>query len=108
MSLLEEYPKMHRNATPRLRALLERVPGLGAREREDIAMWVNDMADKAHDLNEIFTRLVEGDRSSDELGELFIVFALTAEQLRGTSDLLDGKLYDVGDRLKTTTQRQLE
>ena len=34
------------------------------------------------------------------LGELLIAFELTTEQIRGHSDTIDGKLYEIGDRLK--------
>ena len=99
MSLVEQYPKMHRDRTAQLRALLEPVPGLRASEREEVALAINDLADKAHDLNDIFQRLLEGGHGPAELGELLIAFALTTEQVRGASDILDGKLYEIGDRL---------
>jgi hypothetical protein len=102
MSLLEQYPKTQRNETARLRALLERVPGLGPREREDLAMAINNVADKALDLNDIFLRLLEGPLDPTELGELLIAFELTTEQIRGDSDVINGKFYDLGDRLKTS------
>ena len=59
MSLDEEYPKTFRNVTARLRALLEIVPGLPEREREDLAMALNAMADKARDLDDIVNRLAK-------------------------------------------------
>jgi hypothetical protein len=100
MSLVEEYPKMRRDLTSALRSLLQRVPGLGPREQEDYALALNDMADKAHDLDEIVRRLTEQELSPAEVGELLIAFELTTEQLRGTSDIINGKLYEIGDRLK--------
>ncbi len=59
MSLDEEYPKAFRNVTARLRALLEIVPGLPEREREDIATALNAMADKARDLDDIVQCLLK-------------------------------------------------
>jgi hypothetical protein len=103
MSLVDEYPKTRRDLTARLRGLLERVPGLGPREREDYALAINDMADKAHDLDEIVRRLTEQQLSASEFGELLIAFELTTEQLRGASDIINGKLYEIGDRLKEVT-----
>jgi hypothetical protein len=100
MSLAEEYPRMRRDLTGALRGLLQRVPGLGPREREDYALAINDMADKAHDLDEIVRRLTEQEHSPAEVGELLIAFELTTEQLRGASDVINGKLYEIGDRLK--------
>ena len=103
MSLVDEYPKARRDLTARLRRLLEQVPGLGPREREDYALALNDMADKAHDLDEIVRRLTEQELSPAQVGELLIAFELTTEQLRGASDVINGKLYELGDRLKETT-----
>ena len=103
MSLVEEYPKMRRDLCPQLRRLLQRVPGLGPREREDYAMAINDMADKALDLDEIVRRLAEHELSLVQVGELLIAFELTTEQLRGASDIINGKLYELGDRLRGIT-----
>jgi hypothetical protein len=100
VSLVDEYPKKQRNLTPQLRKVLGQVPGLGPRDSEDLAMAINNMADKAHDLNDIVERLVRGQDGLAEVGELLIAFELTTEQLRGDSDLINGKLYDCGDRLK--------
>jgi hypothetical protein len=96
----EQYPKMHRNCTARLRDLLKRVPGLEPKEREDLAMAINNLADKAHDLNEIFEQLLQARHKPGELADLFIAFELTTEQIRVASDIIDGRLYEVGDRLK--------
>jgi hypothetical protein len=100
MSLDEDYPKTFRNLTARLRAVLEVVPGLPEREREDIATALNAMADKSRDLDDIVQRLLNEPHTPPEIGELLIAFELTTEQLRGHSDTIDGKLYEIGDRLK--------
>jgi len=108
MSLDEEYPRTTRNETARLRAVLESVPGLGTREREDLAMTLNAMADKARDLDEIVHRLLNEPHSPAAVGELLIAFELTTEQLRGHSDGMNGKLYELADRLKSTTTIPVE
>ena len=100
MSLDEEYPNTHRNLTARLRALLETVPRLPEGEREDLATALNSMADTARDLDDIVQRLLNEPHTPEEIGELLIAFELTTEQIRGHSDTIDGKLYDIGDRLK--------
>jgi hypothetical protein len=100
MSLDEDYPKASRKDDPRLRRLLECVPHIGQKEREEIADTVNDMANLASDLNDIVRRLVGEDHTPAEVGELLIAFELTTEQLRGHSDTIDGKLYEIGDLLK--------
>src|SRR5437879_4233956 len=103
MSILEQYPKTYRNLTEKLRALLARVPGgLEPREREDLARAINGMADKACDLNDIFQRMLEP-TTPEELADLLTAFELTTEQIRGDSDTIDGKLYEIADRLKGVT-----
>lgn len=104
MELDDEYPKMFRDKTAQLRSLLERDAALSAREREEFALAINAMADKAYDLNEIFERLLNEVRSSKEIAELLIAFELTTEQIRGHSDTIDGELYQVADRLKGASQ----
>ena len=49
---------------------------------------------------DLVRRLVEEEHTPAEIGELLIAFELTTEQLRGYSDTVDGKLYEIGDRLK--------
>jgi hypothetical protein len=102
MSLDEEYPKAKRNATSQMRALLEYDRGLDAPERQEVAMGLNVLADNARDLDDIFNRLVNEPHTPAEVGELLLAFQLTLGQIRGASDLVNGKLYDIGDRLKAT------
>ncbi len=103
MELDEEYPKTCRRRTAQIRALLEQVPDLCAEEREELALALNQMADKARDLDEIMDRLLNEPHSPAEIGELLIAFELTTEQIRGHSDTIDGKMYKIGDRLKGVT-----
>ncbi len=100
MSLDEDYPKASRKDHSRLRRLLECVPDLGQKEREEVADTLNDMANLASDLNDIVSRLLTAEHTPAEIGELLIAFELTTEQIRGHSDTIDGKLYEIGDRLK--------
>src|SRR5947209_3404527 len=103
MSLDEEYPKTFRKTFGRFRELLAQDTALSGEERENLARALSDMADKARDLDDIATRLLEESHSPQEIGELLIAFELTTEQLRGSSDDIDGKLYEIGDRLKAPT-----
>jgi hypothetical protein len=100
MSLDEEYPKTIRQTLRRFRDLLAFDAELSPEEREDLARALCDMADKARDLDDIASRLLEESHTPKEIGELLIAFELTTEQLRGHSDTIDGKLYEIGDRLK--------
>jgi hypothetical protein len=101
MELDEEYPKTCRRRTAQFRGLLEKVaPHLTARERDDLAMSLNEMADKAKDLDEIVDRLLNEPHTPEEIGELLTAVELTTEQIRGHSDTIDGKLYDIADRIK--------
>lgn len=100
MSLDEEYPKTFRRRSSQVHALLERVSDLSAEDRLWIADAISSMADKARDLDEITDRLLNEPHSASEIGDLLIAFELTTEQLRGYSDVIDGKLYEIADRLK--------
>ncbi len=106
MELDEEYPKTHRNLLPRLRSVLENAPGLNSEEREMIARAMNEMADHARDLDDITERLISEKHTPKEVGELLIAFELTTEQIRGYSDVIDGKLYEIADRLKAAASKQ--
>lgn len=100
MSLDEDYPKTHRNTFDRFRELLALDATLSTKLREDLAISLCDMADKARDLDDIASRLLNEPHTPEEIGELLIAFELTTEQIRGHSDTIDGKLYEIGDRLK--------
>jgi hypothetical protein len=104
MPLDEEYPKTFRQTHARFRDLLAQDAALSLEQRTELAMALSDMADKARDLDDIATRLLEEPHTPAEIGELLIAFELTTEQLRGQSDTIDGKLYEIGDRLKGVTQ----
>jgi hypothetical protein len=108
MPLDEEYPKTFRKQMPRLRQVLDCDSQLSPAEREEIAASLDSMADLATDLNDIVQRLLQDPHTPAEIGELLIAFELTTEQLRGHSDVIDGKLYEIGDRLKRTTPASLE
>jgi hypothetical protein len=101
MSVLDEYPKTCRNATAQLRNLLERVSASDPKAREELARAINGIADKARDLEDIFQRLTQGPADPSELADLLVAFELTLEQIRGDSDVLDGKLYEMADRLRS-------
>src|SRR5262249_15251323 len=66
MSLDEAYPKASRKDYPRLRRLLECVPDLGQKEREEIADTLNDMANLASDLSDIVRRLRDEEHTPAE------------------------------------------
>ena len=100
MSLDEEYPKARRNATRQLGALLKSDTALKANEREEVVLGLNNLADKARDLDEIFGRLLNEPHTKAKVGELLIAFQLTLGQILGASEFVNGKLYDIGDRLK--------
>ncbi len=73
---------------------------LKTEEINTIAFAINDMADKAWDLNDIYERLLREPHTQKEIAELLIAFELTTEQLRGFSEDIDGKLYEIADRIK--------
>ncbi len=100
MNLDEEYPKTQRPLVARFRQLLEADTGLSAAEREDVARSLNSIADKAHDIDDIVERLLRPGCAIHEAGHLLIALQLTSEQIRVASDLLEDKLFEIGDRLR--------
>jgi hypothetical protein len=100
MSVLDEYPKTNRQLHKRIHDVLTRVPGLEARDAGEYANSINDLADKACDLEEIFQRLLAGPATADDLADLLIAFELTLEQINGEFGCMDGKFYEMGDRLR--------
>jgi hypothetical protein len=100
MPLDEDFPRTNRNWTAQLQTLLSCDPGLDSKDREEIALALNDLADKACDLDEMVRRLFQEPHTPAEIGELLMAFELTTEQLRGQSEAINGKLYAIGDRLK--------
>jgi hypothetical protein len=99
MPLDEEYPRTFRKTTARFRQLLSHDATLSPAQRDQLAQALSDMADKARDLDEIATRLLGEPHTPQEIGELLMAFELTTEQIRGHSDVFDGKLYDIADAL---------
>jgi hypothetical protein len=100
MGLEDEYPKTKQRKYKELCALLANDPGLDTTERETTAMMIGAVADKARDLDDIFQRLIGEEHTLEEVGALLIAFQLTMSDLRGSSDVITGKLFDIGDRLK--------
>ena len=100
MSLTEEYPKANTDDLARWRVLLQQDPRLEKCERDEFAMTLNVIADLATDLVDINQRLLKEPHTPAEVGELLIAIELTLEQIRGQSDVVDGKLYEIGDRLR--------
>jgi hypothetical protein len=103
MGLEEDYPKTHSNHLAALRALLGKDAELDAREQEDVALSLNEMYDKAQDLADIMRRLLTEPHTPAEVGQLLLAFEMTAEQIRGHSGALDGKLDEIGQRLGALT-----
>jgi hypothetical protein len=100
MGLEEEYPKSNQKTSNALRALLARGANLDAKEWDFITLAINDMANKARDLDEIHNRLLRPGLSPQEVGELVIALQLTAEAISVNTDALEDRLYEIGDALK--------
>ena len=100
MSVLDDYPKVNRDEVKKLREVLARVPNLEGQALRDFAASINDLADKACDVEDIFQRLLRGPASADELADLLIALQLTLEQIRGESGWMGERLYEYGDSLR--------
>jgi hypothetical protein len=106
MELDAEYPKHHSHLLPKLRHLLSLDTKLPAREREELALALNEMGDLARDLVDIIDRLTGEPHSSKEVAELLIAFELTMSPVRGNSDAFDGRLFESADRIKEAAKRR--
>ena len=73
---------------------------LEPRDLGDFAGAINNLADKACDFEEIFQRILAGPTTADELADLLIACELTLEQINGEFGWMDGKFYDMADRLR--------
>ena len=101
MPLDEDYPLTARDFARKLRSVLEVDSELNAAARETLAHALNSLADRACDLDHIVQRLANDSLTPSEVGELLIAVELTMVPLRGYAEDLRGKLFDIGDRLKT-------
>ena len=65
-----------------------------------VAQSLKQLADKAHDLDEILDRILSGKHEPGEVAELALAFQLVTEQLASYADVMADKLYDLFDRAK--------
>jgi hypothetical protein len=100
LGLAREYPRPDRPLVKPLTDALKAVPGLKAVQARVVAQSLQQLADKAHDLDEIVGRILNEKHSPSEVAELVMAFQLVTEQFSSYVDLLGDKLYEVFDRAK--------
>ncbi len=100
LGLARQYPRANRPLVRPLTDALKRVPGLKATQARVVAQSLTQLADKAHDLDEIIDRILNEKHDPDEVAELVMAFQVVTEQLASYADVMGGKLYDLFDRAK--------
>jgi hypothetical protein len=100
LGLARQYPRTDRPLVKPLTDALKAVPGLKAVQARLVAQSLQQLADKAHDLDEIVGRILNEKHDPGEVAELVMAFQLVTEQFSSYADLLGDRLYDVFDRAK--------
>jgi hypothetical protein len=100
LGLAREYPRPDRPLVKPLTDALKAVPGLKAVQARVVAQSLQQLADKARDLDEIVGRILNERHTPGEVAELVMAFQLVTEQFSSYTDLLGDKLYEVFDRAK--------
>jgi hypothetical protein len=100
LGLARAYPRTDRPLVKPLTDALRAVPGLKAVHARVIAQSLKQLADKAHDLDEILDRILNEKHDPGEVAELVMAFQLVTEQLASYADVMGDKLYDLFDRAK--------
>ena len=100
LGLARDYPRPDRPLVKPLTDALKALPGMKAVQARVVAQSLQQLADKAHDLDEIVGRILNEKHTPAEVAELVMAFQLVTEQFSSYVDLLGDKLYDVFDRAK--------
>lgn len=100
LGLAHDYPRADRPLVEPLTDALKAVPGMKPVKARLIAQSLKQLADKAHDLDEIVGRILKDKHQPGEVAELVLAFQIVIEQLCNYADVLEEKLYDVFDRAK--------
>jgi hypothetical protein len=100
LGVAREYPRADRPLVKPLTDALKAVPGVKAVQARVAAQCIKQLADKAHDLDEIVERLLHQERDPGKVAELVLAFQLVSEQLASCADVIGEKLYDVFDQAK--------
>jgi hypothetical protein len=100
LGLARQYPRTDRPLVKPLTDALKAVPGLKAVHARVVAQSLKQLADKAHDLDDIIDRILSGKHGPGEVAELVMAFQVVTEQLASYADVMGDKLYDLFDRAK--------
>jgi hypothetical protein len=100
LGLAREYPRTDRPLVKPLTDALKGVPGLKAVQARVVAQSLKQLADNAHDLDEIIERILNEKHTPGEVAELVMAFQLVTEQFASYAEVVGDKLTDVFDRAK--------
>jgi hypothetical protein len=103
LGLARDYPRTDRPLVKPLTEALKAVPGLKAVHARVVAQSLKQIADNAHDLDEIVNRILQEKHDPGEVAELVLAFQVVTEQLASYAEVLGDKLYDLFDRAKGLT-----
>jgi hypothetical protein len=100
LGLARDYPRADRPLVNPLTDALKVLPGVKAVQARVVAQSLKQIADNAHDLDEIVDRILWEKHDPAEVAELVMAFQVVTERLASYAEVLEDKLYDVFDRAK--------
>jgi hypothetical protein len=100
LGLARQYPRTDRPLVKPLTDALKGVPGLKAVQARVVAQSLKQLADKAHDLDEIVGRILNEKHAPGEVAELVMAFQVVTEQFSSYAEVVGDKLTEVFDRAK--------
>jgi hypothetical protein len=100
LGLAREYPRTDRPLVDPLTTVLKSVPGLKPVPARVAAQSLKQIADLAHDLDEIIDRILRQKHDPEEVAELVMAFQVVTEQIGSYADVMGDKMYDLFDRAK--------
>jgi hypothetical protein len=100
LGLAREYPRTDRSLVKPLTDVLKSLPGVKPVQARLVAQSLKEIADNAHDLDEIVERILWEKHDPAEVAELVLAFQIVTERLASYAEVLEDKLYDTFDRAK--------
>lgn len=100
LGLAKEYPRIDRPLIHPLADALKGIPGLKPARARVVAQSLKQIADRAHDLDEIIDRILHEKYDPGEIAELVMAFQIVTEQLCSYADIMEERLYELFDGAK--------
>jgi hypothetical protein len=100
LGMAREYPRTDRSLVKPLTDVLKTLPGVKPVQARLVAQSLKEIADNAHDLEQIVERILWEKHEPSEVAELVLAFQIVTERLASYAEVLEDKLYDTFDRAK--------